>query len=67
MVRHQTSENGSLQAGEIVTSETGHRYRVLEVNEHSVSLMRVNGQTIFAYRPALAATLFSPMKPPQTS
>ena len=56
-----------LQAGVIVTSETGHQYRILEVNEHSVSLIRVNGQTVFAYQPATAAALFSVVPIPQPS
>ncbi|MEL6137927.1 MAG: hypothetical protein AAFR42_11020 [Cyanobacteria bacterium J06628_6] len=50
-----------LQIGDIVASDAGQHYRVLEITEHSVSLIRVNGQTIFAYRPAIAATLFSPV------
>jgi hypothetical protein len=41
----------NIRAGEILQSHEGHYYRVLEANQVSVSLMRVNGQTIFACRP----------------
>jgi hypothetical protein len=41
----------NIRAGEILKSHEGHYYRVLEANQVSVSLMRVNGQTIFACRP----------------
>ncbi|MGC1307456.1 MAG: hypothetical protein WA885_09520 [Phormidesmis sp.] len=40
-----------IRAGEILLSHAGEYYRVLEVSDISVSLMRVNGQTIFACRP----------------
>ncbi len=60
-----TETDRSLQAGAIVASATGRVYRVLEVNEHSVSLIRVNGQTVVAYRPAIAAALFSLVPPTQ--
>ena len=66
MTHHLPPQN-ALQPGEIVMSEAGHRYRILEVTEHSVSLIRVNGQTVFAYRPAIAASLFSAISAPSTT
>ena len=39
-----------IKPGEILQSHEGHYYRVLETNQFSVSLQRVNGQTIFACR-----------------
>ncbi|MEL7224137.1 MAG: hypothetical protein AAGL17_04545 [Cyanobacteria bacterium J06576_12] len=41
----------NVKAGEILQSHEGHYYRVLETTQFSVSLQRVNGQTIFACRP----------------
>ncbi|MEO1592914.1 MAG: hypothetical protein AAFU71_16705 [Cyanobacteria bacterium J06632_22] len=61
------NHNASLHAGAIVASTAGRVYRVLEVTEHSVSLIRVNGQTVFAYRPEIAAALFSAVSDPQPS
>ena len=48
----------SIRAGEILRSYEGHYYRVLEASPESVSLMRVNGQTIFACRPEYIALNF---------
>lgn len=48
-----------IRAGEILKSHQGHYYRVLESNQFSVSLMRVNGQTIFACRPEYIELNFS--------
>ncbi|MGB3296369.1 MAG: hypothetical protein WBB01_25565 [Phormidesmis sp.] len=48
-----------IRAGEILRSHEGQYYRVLEANQVSVSLMRVNGQTIFACRPEYIALNFS--------
>ena len=47
-----------ITAGEILQSHEGHYYRVLEANQYSVSLQRVNGQTIFACRPEYIALNF---------
>lgn len=53
-----------IRAGEILKSHEGHYYRVLETNQAGVSLMRVNGQTIFACRPEyLALNFFVPTAP----
>ena len=49
----------NIRAGEILKSHEGHYYRVLEASSLSVSLMRVNGQTIFACRPEYVALNFS--------
>ncbi len=49
----------NLRAGEIIKSHDGHYYRVLEASNVSVSLMRVNGQTIFACRPEYIDRNFS--------
>ncbi len=49
----------NIRAGEILKSHEGQYYRVLEANPFSVSLMRVNGQTIFACRPEYIALNFS--------
>jgi hypothetical protein len=58
----------NIRAGEILIShEGGQYYRVLEVNEFSVSLMRVDGQTIFACQPAFAAAAFSIVSSSQVS
>ena len=40
----------NIRAGEILQSEEGVFYRVIEANEFSISLMRVDGQTIFSCR-----------------
>lgn len=47
-----------IRAGEILKSHEGHYYRVLEASQLSISLMRVNGQTIFACRPQYVALNF---------
>jgi len=47
-----------VKAGEILQSHAGHYYRVLETTQHSVSLQRINGQTIFACRPEYIALNF---------
>lgn len=39
-----------IKAGEILIAENGQYYRVIEVEEDSVSLMRVGGQTVFSCR-----------------
>jgi hypothetical protein len=49
----------NIRAGEILKSHEGQYYRVLEANPVSISLMRVNGQTIFACRPEYIALNFS--------
>lgn len=50
-----------VSAGEILKSHQGHYYRVLEASQVSISLMRVNGQTIFACKPEyLALNFFIP-------
>lgn len=41
----------SVQKGTILISKEGHYYRVLECDRTAVSLMRINGYTIFACRP----------------
>ena len=53
----QTTMN--IRAGEILKSNEGAFYRVLEATEFSVSLMRVDGQTIFACRPEYVEMNFS--------
>ena len=47
-----------IKAGEILKSHEGQYYRVLDVGQFSVSLMRVNGQTLFACRPEYVALNF---------
>lgn len=47
-----------VRAGEILISQDGQYYRVTEVFENSISLMRVGGQTIFACRPTYLAQAF---------
>ena len=47
-----------VKSGEILQSHEGHYYRVLETTQCSVSLQRVNGQTIFACRPEYIALNF---------
>ncbi|MGB3298948.1 MAG: hypothetical protein WBA76_11810 [Phormidesmis sp.] len=54
-----TNPTTGIRAGEILKSHAGQYYRVLETNEFSVSLMRVNGQTIFACRPEYIELNFS--------
>lgn len=48
-----------IRAGEILRSHEGHYYPVLEADQVSVSLMRINGQTVFACRPEYIALNFS--------
>lgn len=49
----------NIRAGEILRSHEGHYYPVLEADQVSVSLMRINGQTVFACRPEYIALNFS--------
>ena len=49
----------NIKAGEILKSHEGQYYRVLEADQYSVSLMRVDGQTIFACKPQYIALNFS--------
>ena len=49
----------NIRAGEILVSHDGKYYRVLEVDEYSVSLKRVDGQTIFSCRPQYVAQAFT--------
>lgn len=49
----------AVRAGEILISHDGQYYRVLEADEYSVSLIRVDGQTIFACRPSYVSATFS--------
>ncbi len=51
--------NMNIKAGEILQSHEGEYYRVLEADQYSVSLMRVDGQTIFACKPQYIALNFS--------
>lgn len=48
----------NVRAGEILKSHEGKYYRVLEVRAGAISLIRVNGQTIFACRPEYVALNF---------
>ena len=49
----------NIRAGEILQSNEGAFYRVLEASQFSVSLMRVDGQTIFACRTEYVEMNFS--------
>lgn len=49
----------NIRAGEIIKSHEGQYYRVLEASQLSISLMRVDGQTIFACKPEYIALNFS--------
>lgn len=49
-----------VKAGEILVSRDGQYYRVTEVEENSISLMRVGGQTVFSCRPAYLSETFQP-------
>lgn len=49
----------TVKAGEILRSNNGRYYRVLETNQYCVSLMPVGGQTIFACKPEYLALNFS--------
>ena len=49
----------NIRAGEILKSNEGRYYRVLEASNVSISLMRVDGQTIFACKPEYVALNFS--------
>lgn len=49
-----------VKAGEILVSQDGRYYRVTEVEENSISLMRVGGQTVFSCRPAYLVETFQP-------
>jgi hypothetical protein len=55
----RNDEHMHIRAGEILISQDGQYYRVLEVTDHCISLMRVSGQTIFACRPDYLANVFS--------
>ena len=48
-----------IRAGEILQSNEGIYYRVLEATQFSISLMRVDGQTIFSCRPEYVEMNFS--------
>ena len=47
-------------AGEYLRSEMGHLYKVIEVTDDVVSLTRVNGFTVLAFRSCSIQTLFHP-------
>ena len=49
----------NIRAGEILQSDKGAFYRVLEASHISISLMRVDGQTIFSCRPEYVELNFS--------
>lgn len=55
-----------IRAGEILQSNEGAFYRVLEASPFSVSLMRVDGQTIFACRTEYVEMNFSIPTPETT-
>ena len=48
-----------IRAGEILRSNEGAFYRVLEASHFSISLKRVDGQTIFSCRPEYVEVNFS--------
>jgi hypothetical protein len=48
----------NIRAGEIVKSPTGAYYRVVELQEESVSLMRINGFTLFSCHPSYLRSAF---------
>lgn len=63
---HTMNTTTNIRAGEILQSNEGAFYRVLEATPFSVSLMRVDGQTIFACRTEYVEMNFS-MPTPETA
>ncbi len=51
-----------IQKGEFLLSSNGKYYRVVECRENVISLMRVNGYTIFACHRALLESSFQPVE-----
>ncbi|WP_348229316.1 hypothetical protein [Trichocoleus desertorum] len=47
-------------AGECLLSEAGHFYRVIEAADDVISLKRVNGFTVLAFKSGSIQTLFRP-------
>ena len=52
-------------AGEYLRSEMGHLYKVVEVTDDVVSLTRVNGFTVLAFKSCSIQTLFHPCACPE--
>ncbi|HEY9749990.1 MAG TPA: hypothetical protein V6C63_14995 [Allocoleopsis sp.] len=50
-----------LQAGELLVARNGKQYRVVECYEDSVSLMPVDGYTLFACRRLFVEISFRPV------
>jgi hypothetical protein len=48
----------SLKIGAILVSATGEQYRVIECHHDCISLRRINGYTIFAYRQSDISAVF---------
>ena len=49
-----------LLAGEYLLSSTGHMYRVIEATNDVISMTRVDGFTVIAFKSSSVATLFRP-------
>ncbi|PSN17907.1 hypothetical protein C7271_15260 [filamentous cyanobacterium CCP5] len=54
-----------IRVGEILIAESGQYYRVIEVDQDSISLMRVGGQTVFSCRPDHVQRAFRSSKTPR--
>ncbi|MEB3337351.1 MAG: hypothetical protein VKJ46_07820 [Leptolyngbyaceae bacterium] len=52
-----------VKTGEVLISATGHQYRVVEAVEDSISLVRVNGYTLFSCKPVFVESAFQPAMP----
>lgn len=50
-----------IQVGEFLISNTGDYYRVVECQSDVVSLMRVNGYTLFSCSQSFVETTFRPV------
>jgi hypothetical protein len=49
------------QAGEILVAHNGHQYRVIESRDNAVSLMRLNGYTLFSCKLPFVESMFRPV------
>lgn len=50
-----------IKTGELLISDNGHYYRVVEAVEDSISLMRINGYTLFSCKPPFIEAGFRPV------
>ena len=56
-----------IQLGELLISKNGRYYRVVECRENSISLMPVNGYTLFSCNSTFVESSFRPVEAPEVA